>query len=62
MPFSHHQEIAAPLPRWHGKIIVDASNAFHVLQRELGKSLSSEIVAEAFTGARVMKAFNQLPA
>jgi hypothetical protein len=62
VPFSAHKEIAAQLPKWNGKIIVDASNAFHVAPGELGKRLSSEIVAEAFTGARVVKAFNHLPA
>ena len=37
-------------------------NAFHVGAGELGERLSSEIVADAFTGARVVKAFNHLPA
>ncbi len=62
MPFSVHKEIAACLPHWRGKIIVDATNAFHVGAGELGGRLSSEIVAEAFTGARVVKAFNHLAA
>jgi predicted dinucleotide-binding enzyme len=50
------------MPHWNGKIIVDASNAFHVAPEELGGRLSSEILAEAFIGARVVKAFNHLPA
>ena len=62
VPFSAHKEIAAQLPQWHGKILVDAMNAFHVGAGELGERLSSEIVADAFTGARVVKAFNHLPA
>ena len=61
-PFSAHKDFAASLPHWHGKIIVDVTNAFHVAPEELGGRLSSEIVAEAFTGARVVKAFNHLPA
>ena len=62
VPFSAHKEIAAQLPQWHGRILVDATNAFHVGAGELGERLSSEIVADAFTGARVVKAFNHLPA
>ena len=62
VPFSAHKEIAAQLPHWNGKILVDATNAFHVGAGELGDRLSSEIVADAFIGARVVKAFNHLPA
>ena len=62
VPFSAHKEIAARMPHWNAKIIVDASNAFHVAPEELGGRLSSEILAEAFIGARVVKAFNHLPA
>ena len=62
VPFSAHKDLAAQLPHWNGKIIVDVTNAFYVAPEELGGRLSSEIVAEAFTGARVVKAFNHLPA
>ena len=62
VPFSAHKEIAVQLLQWHGKILVDVTNAFHVSAGELGERLSSEIVADAFTGARVVKAFNHLPA
>jgi len=58
VPFSTRKDLAAQLPHWHGKIIVDVTNAFHVAPEELGDRLSSEIIAEAFTGARVVKAFN----
>ena len=43
---------------WRGKIVVDAMNS----REDLGGRLSSEIVTEELRGARVVKAFNQLPA
>jgi predicted dinucleotide-binding enzyme len=43
---------------WRGKIVVDPMNA----REDLGGRLSSDIVAEELCGARVVKAFNQLPA
>ena len=62
VPFSAHNDLAAQLPHWNGKIIVDVTNAFHAAPEELAGRLSSERVAEASTGARVVKAFNHLPA
>ena len=62
VPFSAHKEIAAQQPEWNGKTIVDATNAFHAAPDELGGRLSSEVVAEAFTGSRLVKGFNHLPA
>jgi predicted dinucleotide-binding enzyme len=50
-----------PMP-WNGKIMVDVTNAFHVAPKELGGRLSSEVVGHAFVGARLVKAFNHLPA
>lgn len=43
---------------WSGKIVVDAMNS----REDLGGRLSSAIVADELRGARVVKAFNQLPA
>ncbi len=45
---------------WRGKIVVDAMNSRD--GEDLGGRVSSEIVAEELRGARVVKAFNQLPA
>lgn len=43
---------------WRGKIVVDAMNA----REDLGGRLPSDVVAEHLRGARVVKAFNHLPA
>ena len=61
-PFSAYKDIAKQFKDWNGKIVVDVTNAFHVAPGELGDRLSSELIAEAFVGARVVKAFNHLPA
>lgn len=50
---------------WNGRIVVDATNAiaFPAFKpADLGGRLSSEIVAEAVPGARLVKAFNTIPA
>jgi predicted dinucleotide-binding enzyme len=62
IPFSVHKDVAKQFKQWNGKIVVDVTNAFHVAPDELGDRLSSEIVSEAFVGARLVKAFNHLPA
>lgn len=61
VPFAARNSVAAQRSDWSGKIIVDAMNAFPA-PGELGDRLSSEVVQEAFAGARVVKAFNHLPA
>jgi 8-hydroxy-5-deazaflavin:NADPH oxidoreductase len=62
VPFTTHQDVAKQLKQWNGKIIVDTTNVFHVAPEKLGGLLSSEIVSKAFVGARLVKAFNHLPA
>ena len=62
VPFPAHKDVAKQLKRWNGKIVVDLTNAFHVAPEELGDLLSSEVVSQAFVGARLVKAFNHLPA
>lgn len=60
--FESHPDVAKALPTWQGKIIVDVTNAYGVPPEELGGQPSSKFVAQAFTGARLVKAFNHLPA
>jgi 8-hydroxy-5-deazaflavin:NADPH oxidoreductase len=74
VPFAAHHDVArqlrpknvfpdfVPPTPWSGKIIVDVTNAFHVAPDELRGLLSSEVVSKAFVGARLVKAFNHLPA
>jgi 8-hydroxy-5-deazaflavin:NADPH oxidoreductase len=62
VPFSAHQDVAKQFKQWNGKIVVDLTNTLHVAPNELGGLLSSEVVSQAFVGARLVKAFNHLPA
>jgi predicted dinucleotide-binding enzyme len=62
VPFTSHKDIAEKFEHWNGKILVDVTNALRVAPEALEGRLSSEIVAEAFVGARLVKAFNHLPA
>jgi 8-hydroxy-5-deazaflavin:NADPH oxidoreductase len=62
VPFPIHKDVAKQFKQWKGKIVVDLTNALHVAPEELGGVLSSELVSEAFAGARLVKAFNHLPA
>jgi predicted dinucleotide-binding enzyme len=62
VPYRAHPKVAKELPSWAGKVVVDAMNAFHATAEELGGKQTSEVVASAFKGAKVVKAFNQLPA
>ncbi|WP_027517443.1 NAD(P)-binding domain-containing protein [Bradyrhizobium sp. WSM1417] len=60
--FESHQDVAKALPSWQGKTIVDVTNAFGVPPEKLGGQPSSKAVAQAFTGARLVKGFNHLGA
>jgi predicted dinucleotide-binding enzyme len=60
--FESHPQVAKALPNWHGKIIIDVTNAYGVPPEELGGLPSSKAVAQAFTGARLVKGFNHLVA
>ena len=62
VPLSAHLAVAKQSKEWTGKLLVDVTNAFHVAPGELGDRLSSEVAAEAFPGARIVKAFNHLAA
>jgi predicted dinucleotide-binding enzyme len=64
VPFPAHKDVAKQFKNWNGKIVVDAMNILDLSPKEreeLGGVLSSEVVAKAFIGARVVKAFNHLP-
>lgn len=60
--FESHAEVAKALPTWQGKTIVDMTNAYGVPPEQLGGQPSSAVVAQAFTGARLVKGFNHLVA
>lgn len=62
VPFSAHKEVAQGLQQWNDRLVVDLTNAFRVAPEELGDRLSSEVISEAFAGARIVKAFNHLAA
>jgi len=58
--FESHQDVAKALPTWQGKTIIDVTNAYGVPPEDLGGQPSSKFVAQAFTGARLVKGFNHL--
>ena len=60
--FESHRDVAKALPTWKGKIIIDVTNAYGVSPEELGGQPSSKVVAQAFTGGRLVKGFNHLVA
>jgi predicted dinucleotide-binding enzyme len=65
VPFTAVPEAVRDMPTWAGRIVVDATNAIDFpafTPKDLGGRPSTEIVAEAVPGARVVKAFNTLPA
>jgi predicted dinucleotide-binding enzyme len=62
MPFATHRDIGRAAESWQGKIVIDATNAFGVPPEELGGLPSTTAVAKSFPGAKVVKAFNHLPA
>ncbi len=60
--FESHSDVAKALPNWQGKIIVDVTNAYGVPPEKLGGQPSARLVAQAFTGAKLVKGFNHLGA
>ncbi|HEX3873719.1 MAG TPA: NAD(P)-binding domain-containing protein [Solirubrobacteraceae bacterium] len=60
--YESHEDVAKALPSWKGKTIIDVTNAYGVSPEELGGQPSSTAVAQAFTGARLVKGFNHLVA
>ena len=64
-PFTAVAGIARAGNDWKGKIVIDATNAIDFpafKPTDLGRRPSSEVVAENLRGARLVKAFNTLPA
>ena len=65
VPFGAVGEVAKLRSDWTGKIVVDATNAIEFpafKPLDLGGQPSSQVVAAQFEGAKVVKAFNTLPA
>lgn len=65
VPYDAVPEAVRASPNWNDRIVVDATNAIDFpafTPRNLGGRPSTEIVSEAVPGARVVKAFNTLPA
>ena len=60
--FESHSDVAKALPNWQGKIIVDVTNAYGVPPEKLGGQPSARLVAQAFTGGKLVKGFNHLGA
>jgi len=60
--FESHRDAAKALSTWKGKTIIDVTNAYGVSPEELGGQPSSKVVAQAFTGARLVRGFNHLVA
>lgn len=64
-PFTAVADIARAGRDWTGKIVIDATNAIDFpafTPTDLGGRPSSEVVAGQLRGARLVKAFNTLPA
>jgi predicted dinucleotide-binding enzyme len=65
VPFASVPGAVRNVAAWDGRIVVDATNAIDFpafTPKDLGGRPSTEIVAEALPGARVVKVFNTLPA
>lgn len=64
VPWTAVEAVLDPLPAWHGRILVDATNPFvsvNPLQlADLHGRSSSVVVSEHAPGARVVKAFNSI--
>jgi len=60
--FESHTDVGGALSDWHGRTIIDVSNAYGVPPETLGGQPSSRFVAQAFPGARLVKGFNHLGA
>lgn len=62
MPFAARGDIARAAASWQGKLVIDATNALGVPPEELEGLPSTAAIAKALPGAKLVKAFNHLPA
>ena len=62
VPFGAFRDVARAAETWQGKLVIDAMNAFGVPPESLDGLPSTAAVAASMPGARVVKAFNHLPA
>jgi 8-hydroxy-5-deazaflavin:NADPH oxidoreductase len=62
MHFASHEAVARARADWSGKTVIDAMNYREMNLEPLGGLQSSDFVANALPGAKVVKTFNQLPA
>lgn len=65
VPFRSVPKVVGGVADWQGRIVVDATNAIDFpafRPSDLGGRLSSEVIADLVPGARLVKAFNTLPA
>lgn len=60
--FESHPAVASVLSNWQGKTIVDVTNAYGMPLEQLGGQPSARVVAQAFTGGKLVKGFNHLGA
>jgi 8-hydroxy-5-deazaflavin:NADPH oxidoreductase len=60
VPFTAVSDAVRDAPAWNGRIVVDATNAIGIPPGELAGRSSTEVVAGAVPGARVVKAFNTM--
>jgi len=60
--FESHPDVAKAMPTWQGKTIVDVTNAYGVPPEKLGGQPSARVVAQAFTGGKLVKGFIHLVA
>jgi predicted dinucleotide-binding enzyme len=60
--FEAHPDVSKALPNWQGKTIVDVTNAYGVPPEQLRGLPSARLVAQAFTGGKLVKGFNHLGA
>ncbi|MGI4730187.1 MAG: NADPH-dependent F420 reductase [Janthinobacterium lividum] len=61
VPYAQARELAGAVD-WHGKIVIDVTNAYGVPVEELDGLPSSAVTARALAGSRLVKAWNHLAA